>query len=244
MPHSRRRVLLGVFVSVGLAGCLDGQGAGDSPNENDAAPDSSTPTEDESSGATGTPTATATDDSPSPTDTATSTPEETKTPATEPTRTPDDGGNTPTPPGDDLDDEVFPDYEMTTVGVRSPAGDLLGWVRAAIADTGALQFTGLSDTEDLPEHYGMLFVYSEVDDHTFVMREMDFGIDILFADDDGKITTIHRAPKPGPDEDGSEQHYPGRGQYVLEVNKDWTTERGVEEGDILDIDLTKNETEN
>lgn len=241
MFHSRRRVLLGVLASIGLAGCLDGQDAGDTPNDTTTPSDSSTPTGDGTAEATPTESPT-TEVSPSPTDTATSTPEETTTPTTEPTRTPDDGGNTPTPPGDDLDDEVFPDYDMTTVGVRSPAGDLLGWVRAAIADTGALQFTGLSDTEALPDHYGMLFVYSEVDDHTFVMREMDFGIDIVFADDEGKITTIHHAPKPGPDEDGSEQRYPGRGQYVLEVNEDWTTERGVEEGDFLDIDLTEDGT--
>lgn len=83
----------------------------------------------------------------------------------------------------------------------------------------------------------MLFVYDEVDDRTFVMRDMDFGIDIVYADDEGTITRIHHAPEPGPDEDGSNQPYPGRGQYVLEVVLDWTTERGVTEGDLLDFEL-------
>ncbi len=121
--------------------------------------------------------------------------------------------------------------------MTTPEGDRLGSVSAAIADTGDLRYTGLSDTEDLPEDRGMLFVYEEVDDHTYVMREMDFGIDIVYADDEGEITRIHHAPAPGPDEDGEDQTYPGRGQYVLEVNKGWTTERDVEEGDVLEFEL-------
>jgi len=132
---------------------------------------------------------------------------------------------------------TFPDYETTEVSVTMPKGDELGSVTAAIADTQELRYTGLSDTEALPEDRGMLFVYDEVGDHTYVMREMDFGIDIVYADDEGVITRIHHAPEPGPDEDGENQRYPGRGQYVLEVTYEWTTERGVEEGDVLAFEL-------
>ncbi|PSP79206.1 DUF192 domain-containing protein [Halobacteriales archaeon QS_1_68_20] len=170
-------------------------------------------------GATGDPgqgtpgqTATATDEQATPTGTLTET--------TAPTGTP-----------------IHPDYETTEVRVRTPDGKLLGSVTAAIADTPDLQYLGLSDTESLPEDRGMLFVYDEVGDHTFVMREMDFDIDIVYADDEGVITRIHHAPAPGPDEDGNQQEYPGRGQYVLEVNYEWTTERGVETGDVLDFEL-------
>lgn len=132
---------------------------------------------------------------------------------------------------------VFPEYETVEVRVTTPDGDLLGSVSAAVADTPELRYRGLSDTERLPSDYGMLFVYDEVSDHTFVMREMDFGIDIVYADGDGSITRIHHAPEPDPDEDGSEQTYPGRGQYVLEVDYHWTTDQGVEEGDVLAFDL-------
>jgi uncharacterized membrane protein (UPF0127 family) len=66
---------------------------------------------------------------------------------------------------------------------------------------------------------------------------MDFGLDIVYADADGTITTISHAPAPGPNEDGSEQEYPGNGQYVLEVNYEWTTRHGVEEGDVLAFEL-------
>ena len=131
---------------------------------------------------------------------------------------------------------IHADYDTTEVRVTSSAGEPLGSVTAAIADTPELRYLGLSDTADLPADRGMLFVYDAVDDRTFVMREMDFGIDIVYADSDGVITEIHHAPAPGPDEDGEEQEYPGRGQYVLEVAYEWTSDRGVSIGDVLVLD--------
>ena len=157
---------------------------------------------------------------------AAGTPETGRTPSRTVTAT---GPATPTP--------IHPGYETTEVRVTTPDGDRLGSVTAAVADTPDLRYTGLSDTESLPEDRGMLFVYESVDDRTYVMRRMDFGLDIVYADDEGVITTIHHAPAPGPDEDGEDQRYPGRGQYVLEVNYEWTTERGVETGDVLEFDL-------
>lgn len=131
-------------------------------------------------------------------------------------------------------ESIHADYETTEVTVSTTAGERLGSVTAAIADTRDMRRLGLSDTEHLPEDRGMLFIFGGVADRTFVMREMDFGIDIVYADADGTITGIHHAPAPEPDEDGSDQRYPGRGQYVLEVSLDWTTDRGVETGDVLD----------
>ena len=132
---------------------------------------------------------------------------------------------------------LFPGYETTEVRVTTPGGDPLGSVVAAVADTPDLRFTGLSDTERLPEDRGMLVVYDSPGDHTYVMRRMDFGIDIVYADAEGAITRIHHAPEPGPDEDGDDQESPGYGQYVLELPYEWTTARGVETGDVLDFDL-------
>ena len=145
-------------------------------------------------------------------------------------------GTTGSPTETQSSTPIHADYETTEVSVTSPAGEPLGSVTAAIADTSELRYLGLSDTADLPEDRGMLFVYDAVDDRTFVMREMDFGIDIVYADGDGVITEIHHAPAPGPDEDGEAQQYPGRGQYVLEVTYEWTTDRGVSVGDVLVVD--------
>lgn len=141
------------------------------------------------------------------------------------------------PEPDDTPTPIHAEYETTEVRVTTPDGVVLGTVTAAIADTSKLRYLGLSDTESLPRDRGMLFVFDDVGDRTFVMRGMDFGIDIVYADDEGVITRIHHAPAPGPNEDGNNQRYPGRGRYVLEVNYEWTTEHDVEEGDVLDFDL-------
>ncbi|AHF98594.1 hypothetical protein HALLA_06760 [Halostagnicola larsenii XH-48] len=131
--------------------------------------------------------------------------------------------------------EVHADYDETEVSVMTLDGEELGEVTAAVADTSELQTIGLSDTEELPEDRGMIFINSSEQDLRFIMPDMSFGIDIIYADSEGVITGIHHAPKPGPNEDGSEQGYPGYGQFVLEVNYEWTTERGIEEGDVLEF---------
>ena len=148
-----------------------------------------------------------------------------------PTSTPNGESTTPTP--------VHPDYEQTTVAVLDgESGEELGRVEAAIADDQSLRYTGLSDTGRLPEDRGMLFVYEAEQSLTYVMRNMSFGLDIVFVDSDGTITAIHEAPEPGPDEDGANQEYAGEGQYVLEVNRGWSEERGVEAGDRLEFELS------
>ena len=128
-------------------------------------------------------------------------------------------------------------YDTTEVRATAPDGEVLGSVTAAIADAPGTRYRGLSDTDALPEDRGMLFVFPDVDERTFVMRGMDFGIDIVYADGEGVITRIHHAPAPGPDENGTDQRYPGRGRYVLEVSYGWTTDRGVGAGDVLEFDL-------
>lgn len=129
------------------------------------------------------------------------------------------------------------DYRTTRVAVETSAGQERGAVTASVADTEDLRYVGLSETPRLPEDRGMLFVFDEVGDRTFVMREMDFPIDIVYADSDNQITEIHHARQPGPDEDGEQLEFPGRGQYVLEVAHQWTTARGVEVGDMLAFSL-------
>jgi Uncharacterized conserved protein len=129
--------------------------------------------------------------------------------------------------------QVHSDYETTEIKIESSGGRLRGTITAAIADTSDLRYLGLSETESLPEDRGMLFVFNSDNSRTFVMREMDFGIDIMYVDSEGMITSIHHADAPGPDEDGSNKRFSGEGQYVLEVNKNWTTEHDIEEGNVL-----------
>jgi uncharacterized membrane protein (UPF0127 family) len=205
--------LTGVGGMAALTGCAGDAATGDGTDSPAAASGGTPAGRSGDAGTTVTPVPTASADA-------------TGTPGTP--RTPGAGTATPT--------ALHPGYETTTVVARTQAGEVLGSVTAAIADTRELRYRGLSDTEALPADRGMLFVFAESGEYTFVMRGMTFGIDIVFADPDGTITRIHHAPAPGPDEDGAEQRYPGTGQYVLEVNRGWTTDHDVDRGDVLDFE--------
>lgn len=128
------------------------------------------------------------------------------------------------------------DYERATVVVRDEAGTTLARVRVRLADTQTKRFVGLSDTASLGEDEGMLFIHDSEGEYAYVMRDMDFPLDIVFADADGLVTTIHHAPLP-PEETGERDlaRYRGRGKYVLEVPYDYTTDHCISAGDRLDI---------
>ena len=135
-------------------------------------------------------------------------------------------GIVPTPGGAD----------RATVEIVGADDEQKATVDAEVAETWREQYTGLSDHERLEPGEGMLFVHSREGDRTYVMRGMDFGVDILFVDDEGSITTIHEAPAPGPDEDGSDQTYEGRAKWVLEVPYGYAETHGIEVGDQLVIE--------
>jgi uncharacterized membrane protein (UPF0127 family) len=148
-----------------------------------------------------------------------------------PTPTPATASPTPTP--------VHPSYAHTTVTVvDDESGEELGRVEAAIADNYSLRKTGLSETDRLPVDRGMLFVYDEPQERLkYVMRNMSFPLDIVFVHGDGTIQSIHHVRAPDAGEDGESITASGEGQYVLEVNRGWTTDRGIEAGDRLAFEL-------
>ncbi|MDG5819534.1 DUF192 domain-containing protein [Natronococcus sp. A-GB7] len=125
--------------------------------------------------------------------------------------------------------------DRTEVRVLGSDGEPKATIDAEIADTPGERYTGLSDHDSLEDGEGMLFVHGSEDERTYVMRNMDFGIDIVFVGTDREITTIHNAPEPGPDEDGADQEYTGDARWVLEVPIGYADENGIEPGDEVEI---------
>lgn len=118
-------------------------------------------------------------------------------------------------------------------------GERAGTVTVSVADTPRDRYVGLSNASSLPEGHGMLFVYPAEAERAFVMREMDFALDIVFVGADGRITAIHQASPPpaGTDEDDLTR-YTGEAKWVLEVPLNWTDERGVTVGDRVRVNYT------
>ena len=129
------------------------------------------------------------------------------------------------------------EHGEATVTIHGEDGERKAVVETEVADTPRERYVGLSEHDSLADGRGMLFVYDEPDERTYVMRNMSFGIDIVYVDADGRITEIHSARAPGPDEDGESMRYPGYGQYVLEVPKGYMADKGVTEGDRVEIEF-------
>ncbi|WP_411965371.1 DUF192 domain-containing protein [Haloferax sp. YSMS24] len=130
------------------------------------------------------------------------------------------------------------DYERTTLTVvDDETGETLASVDARVADTYAKRYTGLSDTESLAADEGMWFVHDSSDTYAYVMRDMDFPIDIIFVAENGTITRIHHAElDPEGTSESDLTRYRGTGKYVLEVPYGYTNENCIEEGDRIVLD--------
>ena len=124
-------------------------------------------------------------------------------------------------------------YETTTVeAVDGETGETLATVEARVADGFIKRYVGLSATEELDADEGMLFVHGDAAERAYVMREMAFPLDIVFAAPNGTITTVHEAtPESAP-----YTRYRGTGRYVLEVPRGWSERNGVEPGDRIVVD--------
>lgn len=128
------------------------------------------------------------------------------------------------------------EYDRTNVTAVDANGTELATVDVRIADTYRKRMVGLSKTETLGPDEGMLFVHDEAEHHAYVMREMDFPLDIVFVGANRTVTRIHHAPLPPPNTTGSDlPPYRGTGQFVLEVNRGWTTRHDVTTGDRIRI---------
>ncbi len=95
---------------------------------------------------------------------------------------------------------------------------------------------GLSNRDDLDGYDGMLFVFNSRAQHTIVMRDMRFPIDIIWIDK-GRIIDIapNAAVEPGKKE-GEYFPYLARSvsSHVLEVLAGTASSRGWKIGDIVE----------
>lgn len=107
-------------------------------------------------------------------------------------------------------------------------------VEVRIADTVHKRYIGLSGTDELERGEGMVFVHDVEAEHTYVMRDMDFPIDIVFIDADCRITSMHQADVP-EGFDWWNERYTGLGQYVLEVPMGHMADLAVTAGDLVEI---------
>lgn len=106
--------------------------------------------------------------------------------------------------------------------------------KAEVADTNELRNLGLSNRKSLDIKQAMLFVFDEPGRHSFWMKDMNFAIDMIWLDQDGRVVTIAHDAKP--------ESYPnsfapeGDSLYVVEVVSGISDELGIKKGDQIIFD--------
>lgn len=96
---------------------------------------------------------------------------------------------------------------------------------------------GLSNRKSLGKYDGMIFLFSREDKHGFVMRGMQFPLDIIWFDN-GTVVDIapNLPPEAGRTESQLTHYYPRKpANIVLEVPAGWAKEHSLAIGDTLTV---------
>lgn len=87
------------------------------------------------------------------------------------------------------------DCRNDLVQIRGPWGQAQFSVE--IADTPQARARGLMERQLLPRGAGMLFVYDSPQPAAFWMKNTLIALDMLFADESGRVTKVHHMAQPG-----------------------------------------------
>lgn len=106
-------------------------------------------------------------------------------------------------------------------------------VQASVADSMSERIKGLSDSPSLPEGVVKLFVFGSGGEQAIWMKDMNYPLDILWADKEGKVVHIEErvAPETYPNSFSS----PVPAWYVIEANSGFVASSSIKLGDTLEI---------
>lgn len=100
-----------------------------------------------------------------------------------------------------------------------------------LATTTAKQQLGLGNRPEVPDNYGMLFVFATDGSYAFWMKDMEVPLDMFWLSDNGTVTTLMA--------DVATSTYPGvlypteAARYVLETKAGYAAEHGIHLGSTL-----------
>lgn len=116
------------------------------------------------------------------------------------------------------------DTECIQIQNNSPCKVML-----ELAQSPEEQAKGLGGRTSLASGKGMLFVFLTSDRQCFWMKDMNFGLDIVWIDANQKIANIEKNISPNT----YPQSYCSQGQYVLEINAGEADKLGLYSGQQL-----------
>lgn len=95
-----------------------------------------------------------------------------------------------------------------------------------VAATPDQRQTGLMFRKDMPQHDGMVFVFEQVTQQCFWMKNTLLPLSAAFIDDDGTIVNIKDMAPQTLDSHCSAKPV----RYVLEMNRGWFAKKGIKAG--------------
>ncbi|MDO5680952.1 MAG: DUF192 domain-containing protein [Pelistega sp.] len=102
---------------------------------------------------------------------------------------------------------------------------------AEVVATDESRARGLMFRFDLPENYGMLFVFPDSQQRCFWMKNTYIPLSIAYIDEFGKIVSLHDMQA----HDLSSVCSSAPAMYALEVKQGWFTDKAVKIGDTIRI---------
>ncbi len=98
--------------------------------------------------------------------------------------------------------------------------------------------SGLMFRKSIPEDYGMLFVYEDIDVRYFWMKNTLIYLDIIYIDSDGIIQKIYHNVEPCKQEPCKLYSSDVKIKYVLELNGNTCKKMKIKTGDkVIGINL-------
>ena len=109
-------------------------------------------------------------------------------------------------------------------------------VQAEVVKTDAAQRKGLGGRSKLPAEDGMLFVFNELDRHSFWMKDMQFPIDIFWIQGDRIVDIRYSVPPPADENTPLTVYYPQEAaNFVLETNAGFAEKESIQIGDTIEF---------
>ena len=115
------------------------------------------------------------------------------------------------------------------------SGDTLKRIDIEIADNNKDRAQGMMYRTAMADTRGMLFVFDQAEEQSFWMKNTVMTLDILYADENGKLVTLYKYTTPY-----SENSIPSfeKAKYVVEVAGGFTDRYKIDRGDIISFTRT------
>lgn len=107
---------------------------------------------------------------------------------------------------------------------------MIATIEIEVADDYTEREQGLMYRDTMAENSGMLFLMEAEEPQSFWMKNTIISLDIMYADSDRRIVSIHRNCKPySLDQITSAKP----AMFVVEVNAGYTLKHGIKAGDLI-----------